>query len=256
MIKTKFENRKDLVKAVGEYAKEKPKYMGAPTFAFEVGDFKIDKDGNITSETDLSELENFLIERGFAEREENIVTKTEETKGSEIININTHFSLDGIEEQAVIRFLNMLYSKQYLINKSVGFIVLDISSEFIQNAQNQKIGDIEFDGTTGISIEENQLVFQYPNAEDTEMLNAYLTLISKAFEKAKESKHCKAEYSTPENEKYYMRSWLIRLGLGGKEYSQIRKLLLKNLKGNASFKTDEEMETFKEKHRKGTGDAE
>ena len=47
-----------------------------------------------------------------------------------------------------------------------------------------------------------------------------------------------------------MRSWLIRLGLSGKEYSQIRKLLLKNLKGNASFKTDEEMEAFKEKHRK------
>ena len=243
MIKTKFENRKDLVKAVGEYTKEKPRYMGAPTFAFEVGDFKIDKDGNITSETDLSELENFLIEAGFAEREET-------TKGSEIININTHFSLDGIEEQAVIRLLNMLYSKQYLINKSVGFIALDISTEFIQNVQNKKIGDINFDGTTGISIEENQLVFRYPNADDTEMLNAYLTLISKAFEKAKESKHCKAEYSTPENEKYYMRSWLIRLGLGGKEYSQIRKLLLKNLKGNASFKTDEEMEAFKEKHRK------
>lgn len=247
MIKTKFENRKDLVKAVGEYIKETPRYMGAPTFAFEVGNFTIDKDGNITSETDLSGLENFLIERGFAE---NIVTETEETKGSEIININTHFSLDGIEEQAVIRLLNMLYSKQYLINKSVGSIVLDISTEFIQNAQNQKIGDINFDGTTGISLEENQLVFTYPNAEDTEMLNAYLTLISKAFEKAKESKHCRAEYSTPENEKYYMRSWLIRLGLGGKEYSQIRKLLLKTLKGNASFKTDEEMEAFKEKYRK------
>lgn len=237
MLKTKFENRKDLVKAVGEYAKEKPIYMGAPTFAYEVGNFIIDKDGNITSETDMSELESFLTERGFIEKDE-------------ITDINTYFPLDGIEEQAIIRLLNMLYSKQYLINKAVGFVVLDISSEFITDIQNKEIGDVNFDGLTGIGIENNDLIFMYPNTDNTELFNAYLTLISKAFERAKKCKNCRAVYSAPENEKYYMRSWLIRLGLGGKEYSQIRKTLLKNLKGNASFKTDEEMETFKEKHRK------
>ncbi len=39
-----------------------------------------------------------------------------------------------------------------------------------------------------------------------------------------------------ENEKFALRVWLIGLGMIGKEYALARKLLLKNLNGNSSWR--------------------
>jgi hypothetical protein len=44
------------------------------------------------------------------------------------------------------------------------------------------------------------------------------------------------EPETFENEKFTMRVWLIGLGMVGKEYALARKLLLKNLEGNSSWR--------------------
>ncbi len=59
-------------------------------------------------------------------------------------------------------------------------------------------------------------------------------------ERAKEMKWINPAEIIEANEKYYMRIWLIRLGLGGKGGKKTRDLLLKNLKGNTAFRTEEE----------------
>ena len=53
-----------------------------------------------------------------------------------------------------------------------------------------------------------------------------------------------------DNEKYIFRVWLIRIGMQGEEFKTTRKILLENLSGNAAFKTAEQAEAFREKHRK------
>ena len=43
-----------------------------------------------------------------------------------------------------------------------------------------------------------------------------------------------------DNEKYAFRCFLLRLGFIGSEYKEARKILLKNLSGNAAFRTARE----------------
>lgn len=52
-----------------------------------------------------------------------------------------------------------------------------------------------------------------------------------------------------ENEKYYMRIWLLRLGFGGAEGKEVRDLLMKNLKGNSAFRTEENKQRWQEARR-------
>jgi hypothetical protein len=45
-----------------------------------------------------------------------------------------------------------------------------------------------------------------------------------------------AKVKPTENEKYSLRIWLLRLGMIGDEYKLARRVLLKNLSGNSSFR--------------------
>ena len=46
-IKTTARNRKDVVNAVREFTGEDSVYLGPPTFAYQVGNFTIDRDGTV-----------------------------------------------------------------------------------------------------------------------------------------------------------------------------------------------------------------
>ena len=63
-------NRKALVDAIAEITGADKKYLGAPTFAYEVDYFTIDKNGTVCFDdrADSEEIENLieeLYERGF-----------------------------------------------------------------------------------------------------------------------------------------------------------------------------------------------
>ena len=66
---------------------------------------------------------------------------------------------------------------------------------------------------------------------------------------AKEQKRISPKETIEENEKYYMRIWLLRLGFGGAEGKEIRDLLMKKLKGNSAFRTDENKQRWQEARR-------
>lgn len=48
-----------------------------------------------------------------------------------------------------------------------------------------------------------------------------------------------------ENEKYYLRSWLLRIGFSGKEAKEKRSVLLQGLKGHTAFRTPQDEEKWK-----------
>lgn len=236
MLITTFKNKKDLIKAVSEFCGQTAKYLGAPTFSYKVGSYLIDRDGRITSEVDESELKAFLTDKGFIEPEND---DTEDT-------VKFHIPLGGAGKREITNLLNMLCSKQELINKSVGLPILDIPISFAEDFPNKEISEINPQNIKGFEVTEENLVFHFP-ADEPEKLNYYMILITAAFRKAKNSTRVQIKQDTPENEKYIFRAWLLRLGLGGRENSEIRKRLLKNLSGHTAFRTPEQAEKAKKR---------
>ena len=60
----KGQERKSLVSAISEITNTPVNYQGAPTFAFTVGEYHIDKEGTVTGEYDFN-LFVGLAERGY-----------------------------------------------------------------------------------------------------------------------------------------------------------------------------------------------
>lgn len=60
----KGSERKSLVAAISQELNAPTKYLGAPTFAYEVGNYHIDKNGTVTGEDNLA-LEDALHQQGF-----------------------------------------------------------------------------------------------------------------------------------------------------------------------------------------------
>ena len=58
------EQRKELVKTIGEFTGQPPVYQNAPTFAYRIGEYKVDKRGTLTSPNDPS-LIQWLKDSGF-----------------------------------------------------------------------------------------------------------------------------------------------------------------------------------------------
>ena len=56
--------RKQLVVAVSEFTNIEPEYKAAPSFAYEIGDYMVDKEGTLTGPENPALLEN-LKEQGF-----------------------------------------------------------------------------------------------------------------------------------------------------------------------------------------------
>ena len=66
--------------------------------------------------------------------------------------------------------------------------------------------------------------------------DAYTKLISALAKTAREQKRVSPVERPQENLKYAMRLFLVRLGFVGDEYKQARKILLRDLSGNCSWK--------------------
>ena len=58
------EQRKELVKTIGEYTGQPPVYQNAPTFAYRIGEYKVDKRGTLTGPNDQA-LRKWLKDEGF-----------------------------------------------------------------------------------------------------------------------------------------------------------------------------------------------
>lgn len=67
-------------------------------------------------------------------------------------------------------------------------------------------------------------------------LKSYIQLCLALSEMAKELKTASPKPQQTENPKFAMRTWLIRLGLVGEEFSTARSFLTKNLDGDAAFR--------------------
>lgn len=227
-------NRKELVKKLGEHFGVRPKYMGAPSFAYQITTeegqiFIIDREGKI------KDLEGTEFEL------ETLLNGEEETKGEELI-----LSMDGHTGVTLRNLVNMIYSKQFLIKKAVGIDADIITKEFIEEITKEKPATLEEFKGVALKIEAEKIhgiSFDFYNKtisfnflktfEDIEVAMQFAKALDESARKLKQSSPKPTETN---NEKFTFRTFLIRLGFVGSEYKKARQLLLKNLTGNGAFR--------------------
>ena len=113
----------------------------------------------------------------------------------------------------------------------------------------QVIQIAEEESIEGLAFGEDRIFFcGFPLNEDE--ARAYAELAACMAKTAKEAKRVSPKATIEENEKYYMRVWLVRIGLGGKDGKDTRKVFLSRLKGHTAFRTEEDKEKWKERNSK------
>lgn len=196
-------NRKSLIEAISQIVGKPAVYQGAPSFSYQIGEYTVDRngilscDGSMEPET-VRALVEALQERGFT---------TENTLTVEIPD--TGFTPDALENLKKI-----VKSKETLLKKALGASQLPIT---------RADGKIAFAWFTLHGLEGEA--------------DAYSRLVAAICKMAKTQKRVTATERLSENEKLDMRLFLVRLGFIGDEYKNARKILLKNLTGNSSWKS-------------------
>ncbi|NCB42161.1 MAG: virulence protein [Clostridia bacterium] len=240
--------RKSLVSAISQELNAQTKYLGAPTFDYEVGGYRINKNGLLEGEdnpdlvADLCGLHDFKavseeFDSPLPEAEEipdNVQIPYEAALGGDIspykdyleptpnglnepaesVSLTIEMPRGGFTEATIHNLKRLVESKESLIKKALG-------AEFIP-----------------VVIDEETISFPWFNAgREPDEIKAYTHFVSALCEMAKTQKRVNSTEKAVENEKYAFRCFLLRLGFIGQEYKSERKILLANLTGSSAFKS-------------------
>ncbi len=242
--------RKSLVGAISLELNAPTIYLGAPTFAYEVGGYHIDKNGMLEGEdnyglvADLKGLHDF---KAITEEYDTPIPKVE--PAPEDVQIPNESALGGgsspycdYEEPSV----NAEPEQSDEVETNRLTIELpktdfnDVAFENLKRLVKSKSSLIKKAlGTDCINImtTEETIYFPWFQGELTsDEVKAYTHFVTALCETAKTQQRVNATEKHAENEKYAFRCFLIRLGFVGSEYKAERKILLKNLSGNSAFK--------------------
>lgn len=248
--------RKELVHKLAEHLEVTPVYLAAPSFAYQVGDYTIDRQGKILdSEGQVVELEAVLADRkeepeleNVAEREAvEAVTEQVIATETEPVNLEVALPLEGYDGQSLRNLLHIIYSKQPLIKKALQLETDLVSEEVIAALDRRPMVTLEHfqNALTKLSCPGIEFDFEKENitftlgrvGEDPEKAEAATRLLELINLNARRLKrNVSAKVKATENEKYTFRTWLLRLGMIGDDYKQARRFLLQNLSGNSAFR--------------------
>ena len=221
--------RKNLAQTIGTWLEADVEYAGAPTFAYRIDYFTLDRDGNLIFDDSAdSEVIERLLEHLYDEGFECDISEAGR-KLAEVPSIDSIEDMDsmtlsfpdtGFDEAAFDRLQSLVKAKAVLITKA-------------------------FDGiSTEVNWNKEEHTVQFPwfrldlSASEADKL-ACILFLNKLMEFAKNAKRITAKEKDTDNEKYAFRCFLLRLGFIGDEFKGARKILLSRLSGNAAFKSKE-----------------
>ena len=235
-IETNITNRRELANALAQYMNTRAIYLGPPTFAYQIGDIHLSREG-ILSGNDLDGIFPFLEMQGIIAAQPKQI---QEPAGGTASGIQ--IPLEGYTPVNLRNLLSMLYSKQWLIRKACGMSALHIPESAIGTAPAdtmdeavQAMQDLkDFGDLNGIDIAWDSITFKADPHADLEAVQIFLQHVVQS---AKAATRVFPAYHPQENEKYIMHGWLIRLGLTGPEHKALRKSLMCNLRGNCAFRS-------------------
>ncbi|KUP22071.1 virulence-related protein [Paenibacillus sp. DMB5] len=259
-------DRKDIIKALSDHFGVKPEYQGAPSFAYRIeataGIYTIDQTGNITTsegvEVDLEVLLNQTTLEYIEQVElpEFLEEVQEDNSTAGLINHEVVVPMEGHTGNSLRNLLNLIYSKQRLIRKSLNITELIIEDGFaaaineskVDTLENfriaiDKIGAVKCPGIV-FDFESNTIMFKLLNDEQNPVkIQAFTQLVEVLNQTAKKLKYTSSKPKEIDNDKFAFRLFLIRLGMIGPEYKTTRKVLLDRLEGNSAFKNSKTEKT-------------
>ena len=263
-IVTNTASRKELAKAIGKELGIEAKYMGVPSCNYQIGQYILDKEG-VLHGPDFEPLRSFLQRNGMLPEDdislsgEPTVQEEEPAQENTADFVSVTVPADGITPLQLKNLIFMLYSKQYLIGKMTGGDLLNIP-DFLEARLIEKTPETIADflslldtakekGMTGFDFRDDKVTLTFRAHPDEPGRNmVYAMFTARILKAAREATRIFPEKQEPENEKYFARAWLLRLGYGGAAYKDERNLLLKHLKGHSAFPNDEAAEKHKEKY--------
>lgn len=214
--------RKELVNAISEFTGMKSKYLKVPSCTYQIGELKVNKEGNIELPDNADEgvthrLKSELAKRGFLtepkiELSEDAPKKASQPAEARPTSLVVDIAKESMNDKAISNLTNLLSSKKQLICHALG------------------ITDITFTTTDEV------IRFAWFENVTLEEAHTYTLFISKLCELARQLKRVTGKERPVPNEKYAFRCFLLRLGFIGKEYKADRKILLQKLEGSAAFR--------------------
>ena len=221
--------RKNLAQTIGTWLEEDVKYAGAPTFAYRIGNFTVDKNGNLSadavSEETIERLLEHLYDEGFESDISQITEQLEQAPSIDSIadadSLTLSFPDTGFDDAAFERLTAIVNAKAGLLTNAFDAL----STEVVWNKD---------EGTVSFPWFKLDL-----SANEDEKL-ACILFLNKLMEFAKTAKRVTAKEKETDNEKYAFRCFLLRLGFIGDEFKGARKILLSRLAGNSAFRSGKE----------------
>ena len=278
-IQTNLNDRKELARKLIPFNhNEKLHYTGTPAFAYEGQGFRILRSGDIECDDEKTEaaITAFLQEAGILPQPEPAEgTGTEvsqerlqqdETPGLEALPqtetepdmMEIKVSLDGMDGAQLRNLVFMLHAQQYLLNRAAGHENIHVPDRLVEDLKEEPGTDrtsffaiyqnYSKEGR-GFLIAVDTVTFCIVATGNAVKNRALIELAAFMVSAAKKAKRINPVTRKPENEKYYLRMWLLRIGMGTKASHESRMALLKGLNGWSAFRTEADAKAHAERQK-------
>ena len=213
------EAKKRLVKLISSHLGVESRYLGAPSFAYSIGNYTVNKDGSLSWDEDderTAGLLEAIKAEGFTTTEDEEVEEEEVEEKAEANRLCISFPKSLYDGRTLENLKTLVQAKGALMKKAFRTDSLEIVED------------------------DEKISFPWFELIDSDHFNAYTQFITAITKMAKEQKRILGKEREVENEKYAFRCFLLRLGFIGDDYKLTRKILLENLEGSAAFKIKKE----------------
>jgi hypothetical protein len=240
--------RKALVEAISQELNAPVKYLGAPTFDYEAGGYKVDRNGVLEDKDNPGLVANLLGLHDFKAVSEKYDTPLPEAEPvPEDLQIPFEAALGGrispYKDYEEPPFKDSALQEE-ADSLTIQMPRADFTDAAIENLKRlvesketliKKALDTD---SVPVIVGEEVISFPWFKGElDSDEINAYTHFIAALCEMAKTLKRVNAREKAVENEKYAFRCFLLRLGFIGPEYKAERKILMSKLTGSAAFRS-------------------
>ena len=221
--------RKRLADYISGFMGTDKKYLGAPTFAYQIAYLTVSKDGEVSFEdrgcnSDIDALMTELEGQGFHTEDTIAKADTAEQEAAPAgegitqphgYGLTVTLPAASLPSEALVNLTSLLTAKGRLIRKALGVETLPV-----------EVGPdtVSFPWFEGRNL-------------DADEVKTYTHLIAALCDMARNQKRITAKEKVTDNDKYAFRCFLLRLGFIGAEFKDERKILLRDLSGNSAFKS-------------------
>ena len=280
-IATQCEDRREMVRKLSGFLSQPAIYLRTPTYAFRIGGITVNRDASVSGEHDqLTPVASFLLDNGYinelpagldeAHADSEAVASSEEVTNPEadeapatqaedvtgpVDRISVSLPLTSCTPQGLINILRTLYARQNLIAAMTrcDFIRMDEEViDLLNDSRPDSIAQIsellrreaEAGMITGVAVEEDKLKLDtcYKRENPTGW-NNFAELLTAVADRAMKAHRVSSKRVEPLDSemKYFCRSWLMQLGMGGADFKATRAALLNHLHGYTAFRTADRM---------------